>query len=442
MNSNEKLNIRRKVARRELFSFLLATGNDSNGKIALALLYIALAVYLVVCLLVNKAKAADGGVMAQIIANALSDIIPLYLVGGGMALAVYWMIPQDRKDVQEALISIGLLNNAGTPPYFRRRRRDKENPNIEIWEFANYGIPREDWEDARASIEATLNINIVDIRYGDDKRQILVYAVPAETQLPSMLEWDNEYLSPKNFILVLGKSLLGNVEIDLNKVPHILIGGSTGSGKTILLKLLLFQAHMKGAKVYIADFKGGVDYGSFWHRNVELCFDISTLIQMLTELAQELEYRKSLLREADCANITEYNERTGENLMRIIFACDEVAELLDKTGLSAEQKKLVQIVESKLALIARQGRAFGIHLVLATQRPDANILTGQIKNNIDYRVCGRADNVLSQIILDNTDAADLIPKDAHGRFLLNGGTVFQGFWLDEDSLDDLFNENS
>ena len=88
-------------------------------------------------------------------------------------------------------------------------------------------------------------------------------------------------------------------------------------------------------------------------------------------------------------------------------------------------------IESRLSLIARQGRAFGIHLILATQRPDANILSGQIRNNINCRICGRADNVLSQIILDNTDAADLIPKHARGRFLLHDGTVFQSFLLDD-----------
>lgn len=69
----------------------------------------------------------------------------------------------------------------------------------------------------------------------------------------------------------------------------------------------------------------------------------------------------------------------NEDLPRYIFACDEVAEVLDKTGLSKEQKEQVAQVESRLATIARQGRAFGIHLILATQRPDANILAGQIK---------------------------------------------------------------
>ena len=84
-----------------------------------------------------------------------------------------------------------------------------------------------------------------------------------------------------------------------------------------------------------------------------------------------------------------------------------------------------------LALIAQQGRSFGLHLILATQRPDANLIPGQIRSNMDCTVCGRADSVLS--------AADLIPKDAQGRFILNdgnggtSGTVFQAYWLDEDS---------
>ena len=108
--------------------------------------------------------------------------------------------------------------------------------------------------------------------------------------------------------------------------------------------------------------------------------------------------------------------------------------LKNRVALHKEQKEQVAQVESRLATIARQGRAFGIHLILATQRPDANILAGQIKNNIDCRICGRADNVLSQIILDSTDAADRIPKTSRGRFLLHDGTVFQAFLFDDKTI--------
>ena len=122
-------------------------------------------------------------------------------------------------------------------------------------------------------------------------------------------------------------------------------------------------------------------------------------------------------------------------MKRCVFACDEVAELLDKTGLSAEQKKLIWQIESKLSMIARQGRAFGIHPILATQRPDANLIPGQIRTNLGCRICGRADSILSQIILDSTAAADEIFKEARGRFLLHDGTVFQGYWFDENMIE-------
>ena len=131
---------------------------------------------------------------------------------------------------------------------------------------------------------------------------------------------------------------------------------------------------------------------------------------------------------------TSYNETTEQPLPRLIFACDEVAEMLDKTGADNERKKLLAQIENRLSTIARQGRAFGIHLILATQRPDATIIPGQIRNNMDFRVCGRADSVLSQIILDNTSAAEQIPKDARGRFITGDGTVFQGYLFDEGQL--------
>ena len=105
--------------------------------------------------------------------------------------------------------------------------------------------------------------------------------------------------------------------------------------------------------------------------------------------------------------------------------------MLDKTGLSKDDKAEVAAIENLLSTIARQGRAFGIHLILSTQRPDSNILSGQIKSNIDYRVCGRADLVLSQIILDKGDAHDRIAKNAQGRFINNDDILFQAYWFDE-----------
>ena len=196
-----------------------------------------------------------------------------------------------------------------------------------------------------------------------------------------MLRWSDAYLSPDSFVLTLGESLTGPVTVNLAHIPHILLGGSTGSGKSVLLKLLLMQSLCKGAEVYIADFKGGVDFPKVWRQRCHMAFTEQDLLYILGQLVAVLEYRKGRLAETGCPDLDAYNKVTGDGLPRLVFACDEVAEVLDKTGRSKEDKELLAQIENRLSTIARLGRAFGIHLILATQRPDANIIPGQIKNN-------------------------------------------------------------
>ena len=353
---------------------------------------------------------------------------------GGAFLTILILFPFGKKAAQDQLRSIGLVNHTDMVPALKRKYKDKQNPRISVWEFSSQGIPLKTWEDKQAAIETILDITIVKMKYGSGKSRILLYTVPARTDLPEVIDWNDKYLSRKPFILALGESFTGPVTVDLVKVPHILLGGSTGSGKSVLLKLLLMQALKKGAVVSIADFKGGVDFPPIWHKQCKMCIEEESTLTLLTELVDELQRRKTLLAASGQPNIDRYNETTGEDLPRYIFACDEIAEVLDKTGLTKEQKEVIGKIESKLSMIARQGRAFGIHLILATQRPDANILSGQIKNNVNCRICGRADTILSQIILDSTAAAEQIHKDARGRVLLHDSTLFQAYWFDDTNL--------
>ena len=362
---------------------------------------------------------------------AARNIFATYLIVAGIVVTILILTPIGKRSVQKQLQTIGLVNHAAAVPELKSKRKDKQNPKITIWEFTSQGIPLKAWKNKKEAIETALDITIVKMKNGSGKSRVLIYAVPAVSDLPDIIKWKDKYLSQQSFVLNLGESFTGPVTMDLARVPHILLGGATGSGKSVLLKLLLMQANKKGANVCIADFKGGVDFPPVWHKECRMCFEEQSTLELLTELAEELERRKRLLKAAGLPNIDHYNAVTGENLQRYIFACDELAEMLDKTGLTKEQKEIVVKIESKLSIIARQGRAFGIHLILATQRPDSTILNGQIKNNINCRICGRADNVLSMIILDNTDAADQIPEDAQGRFLLHDGTIFQAYWFDD-----------
>ena len=365
---------------------------------------------------------------------AAKNIFVTYLIIAGIAVTILILIPIGKRSIQDQLKSIGLVNHSEAVPELKSKRKDKQNPKISIWEFTSQGIPLKVWKDKKEAIETALDITIVKMKNGSGKSRVLIHAVPAVSDLPDMIQWKDKYLSQQSFVLNLGESFTGPVTVDLARVPHILLGGATGSGKSVLLKLLLMQAIKKGANVCIADFKGGVDFPPVWHKECRMCFDEQSTLELLTELAEELERRKQLLKASGLPNIDHYNAVTGENVQRYIFACDELAQMLDKTGLTKEQKETMIKIEGLLGTIARQGRAFGIHLILATQRPDSTILNGQIKNNINCRICGRADNVLSMIILDKTDAADLIPEDAQGRFILQDGTMFQAYWFEDSSL--------
>ena len=343
-------------------------------------------------------------------------------------------MPFGASSISNNLHRIGFVNSAGEAPLLLSKSVDKSNDRVMILKFKTFGIPLSEWTDNQDRIESALNIHIDEMREGDDCRVVIIRCVDGENRLSDYIEWSENLLSDENFEIVLGEGYSGRVSVNIAKIPHMLIGGSTGSGKSVLLKLVLMQCVKKGAKVYIADFKGGVDFPPIWHIKCSLLTDEKNLYKVLVSITDELQNRKQILRTAGVANIGEYNRNAKKKLYRIVFACDEIAEVLDKTGLSKQQKDEILKIESELSIIARQGRAFGIHLVLATQRPDAGILNGQIRNNIDTRICGRADNVLSQIILDSTDAADLIAKSSQGRFLTNSGKIFQAYWFDENIL--------
>jgi|GEM_PF-70771 len=433
MTQNEKFQVQRRNTLRNLWQKLSGTP-EFPVKLVLAALYLMGAAYVCVKQAAWRTLAGNIPLLSPLLKAAMEHALTAYLLAGAATLPVLLLYPFGRRAAKDQLQCIGLVNHAGVPPDLLRKRRDKDKPRVTVWEFRNQSIPLQEWDKKRLAIETALGITIVKLTYAKGKSRVLVYAVSAGDDLPEVLKWKDSYLSPKSFVLVLGESYTGPVTVNLAHIPHILLGGSTGSGKSVLLKLLLMQALHKGAEVYITDFKGGVDFPKVWHEKCRMCFTEEDLCNILDRLVEELERRKSAFKALGCPNIDAYNEIAERPLQRLIFACDEVAEMLDKTGADNERKKLLAQIENKLSTIARQGRAFGIHLILATQRPDATIIPGQIRNNMDFRVCGRADSVLSQIILDSTGAAEQIPKDARGRFITGDGTVFQGYLFDENAM--------
>ena len=362
-----------------------------------------------------------------------------------IGLMIVTGIPLASFRIEQKLQEIGLVNSLGVTPYLKEI---KKTPKYKDLIFCGNGVPLNVWEDSLFDIEHGLDCHAVFVRYQNGKKDIVLRCVPASSPFENrdLINLETTPKEPTKY--TLGRSADGEeVIVDLGKTPHALIAGATGSGKTILLNNMLFQSVIKrnrdknyDSQIIIADFKGGVDYQGFWDQEAILCFDEESFNHELFRAVNILDDRKNYFNVAHVRNIHEYNARTkGKPMPTILVACDEIVEVLDKTGADARRKELIKQIEAKLSTIARQGRAFGVHLILGTQRPDSDVLNGQIKNNLQIRVAGVCDEPLARVI-GITDAHKLIPKNTPGRFINNDGVIFHGYYIDDHLLPEILQE--
>lgn len=350
-------------------------------------------------------------------------LFTLWVLGASM--------PGARTD--ESFLKINHVNSLQEPP---RLLWYKSQNGLQHFCFRANNVPKSLWEDRRELIESAMNVKIVGIEEYQDNQRIIVTGVPAKRKLPDMLPWNNDYLHDEDFVISLGQSLIGEVLLDLSKTAHSLIAGSTGSGKSVLVRSILNQCLKKGAQIVMVDMKGGADYASV-KSHIDIITDSGCLLERLETVVGLLKKRQASFVESGCANIQAFNARHGSNMKRIIVVIDETAEVLDvKSALTKEEKEEVNAILRHLKTIARTGRSAGIHLILCTQRPDVNVLDGQIRDNIDSRICGYvSDHTLASMILGGAD--DAVAKALHeitahnrGRFVTKDGQLFQSYYIE------------
>lgn len=396
--------------------------HNTTPKIILALyIFIIIGVAYLTRQYINSIEITVLSNILKIMYNILISAVSVF---GLIVLITKIGTPFDYNKINMGLSDIE-WNNKGKVPLLVKKTKNKLNNSI-LFEFYNNGISKEKFVKRQSDIVPVLDMDIIDIGYRKSSRKyICITAVPLNS-LPDIIYWKDEYLDKRDFNIVLGKGQLGLVTVDLAENPQWLLAGATGSGKSLLLKMILKQCLAKGgADVFIADLKGGVDF-SEWYKICDIITDKNALLSKLQEMTAEIERRQKLFREIGAQKLSEYNAQ-GHTLKRWIFACDEVAEILDETGLSKEEKKLISEIKRYLNTILSLGRAFGIHTILASQRIDATMLSGHSRNNITYRVCGRADENLSDVILGNKSASEIIPIDEQGLFVDNYHNTFRGF---------------
>lgn len=359
-------------------------------------------------------------------------LIPICLLGDFLAAIfitafIFYNLgrPSEYRKYEEAFTRLGFVDALGFPPEVAGINRDSRSFELCL---LNCGKALSEWQDRRAEIETALGVVVSKISLERGKQTLTLTCVPADKAFKDY-EGRNVF-SSKSLAIRIGFKADGEEVIDLNRTAHVLIGGATGSGKTVLLRTILVMLIHKGCTVLICDFKGGIDFPEDIWRETALITTYDELIEKLESVMYELEDRKRLFLMYGVKNIEEYNACSDtDSIPHIAVATDEVAEMLDRTGRKDDKPKIDKVTEM-LSTIARLGRAYGIHLILATQRPDANVIPGQIKNNLTYRACGHADKVLSQIVIDSTDAAE-IPPDYPGRFITDTGEEFQALMLSD-----------
>jgi DNA segregation ATPase FtsK/SpoIIIE, S-DNA-T family len=236
--------------------------------------------------------------------------------------------------------------------------------------------------------------------------------------------------------IALGKTISNEVfVVDLAKMPHLLIAGATGQGKSVgintILCSLLYKKHPSQLKLVLIDPKkvelspyGKIDnhFLAYLPDQLEpIITDTSQVVKTLNSLVIEMEQRYDLLKKAQARNIKEYNEKfigrrlnpeKGHKFLPfIVLVIDEFADLIMTAG---------KEVELPIGRLAQLARAVGIHLIIATQRPSVNIITGVIKANFPARVAFKvASKVDSRTILDTNGADQLIGR---GDMLMTAGS--------------------
>ena len=234
----------------------------------------------------------------------------------------------------------------------------------------------------------------------------------------------------------IGKDIAGEAVIgELNKMPHLLIAGQTGSGKSVMINTLLTSLLYRNApsdmRLILVDPKQVemAPYADIPHLLTPIITEPEKCISALKWAVNEMERRYSLLAEEKLRDIKSYNQRKKDEAMPyVVIVIDELADLMMVAA---------RDVEALIVRLAQKARAVGIHLVLATQRPSVDVITGLIKANVPARIAFTvASQVDSRTILDQVGAEKLLGQ---GDMLLLTPSMskpkrIQGAWVTDDEV--------
>lgn len=233
---------------------------------------------------------------------------------------------------------------------------------------------------------------------------------PEFVPLKRILESDEMHAKKSKLAVTLGLDVSGKPVIaDIAKMPHVLIAGQTGSGKSVcvntFLASILFRSSPSEVKFIMVDPKRVelTGYNDIPHLLSPVIVDANKVISALRWLLREMDRRYTIFAQSGVRNLESYNEMSGfQALPHIVLFIDELADVMLVSPVE---------VEDAITRIAQMSRATGIHMVLATQRPSVDVITGLIKANIPCRIAFAVSSQIdSRVILDTQGAEKLLGK--------------------------------
>ncbi len=228
--------------------------------------------------------------------------------------------------------------------------------------------------------------------------------------LKTMLESDIMRKNKSKLTVSLGLDVSGNPLVaDIAKMPHVLIAGTTGSGKSVLINSfissLLFRAAPSEVRLILIDPKRVelTGYNGIPHLMTPVIVEVEKILASLKWAMNEMDRRYKKFAENGVRNIDSYNELAGfQSLPYIVIFIDELADLMAFAPVE---------VEDAIARLAQMARATGIHLVVSTQRPSVDVITGLIKANIPCRIAFNVSSMVdSRVIIDTPGAEKLLGR--------------------------------
>ena len=343
-------------------------------------------------------------------------------VGMGILSAGVGVLTLVEKDeVRDIIEGCGIQTKNGHMPTYTKKDIDT---GYSLTFKMPAGICSEDFIKHERRFSENLDGKIEFAYIGQSKLLLNVHTEKLEKM------YNYELIESEGLNFAIGETRQGTAWLSFDdSTPHCLVGGTTGSGKSVCLRTIITTAILsKDAALHLCDLKAGAEFSVFrrsskvstYATNAEECFNL------MHELKEEMMKRLDLFRQKEVENLEQYNRKTHDKLRSHLVVIDEFANL-------RRSKQTLELVDELL----RMARAVGIHIIIATQRPSRENLPGTLKCNIQSIIAFKVKDAINSRILLENDKAALLRGKGHGILQTENDTEFQGYFISTEDTKEL-----